>query len=615
MTASPPNPSAPKTDPLHPSHGGQPASSPNGGSRWRVYRVAAAFTIGLIVLSQGIGAPFQKDAEPQSAQWIVSIVRDGNWLLPRDYYSFADRKPPLFYWLSALAAKVSAGNVDEVRARVVSLVAGATLAAIVLDWTCAEIGTFAGWLAFFFLLGSYGFASRATTALTDMLMTLLLFSVYVVILPQLDRAPASRRTIAAGVLAGLALLTKGPVTLLLLALATAVYMLMVRENPLRLLLRGWPWMAATLAVAIAATWYVPAALAGRGALVGVFIDENFGHFMPAAMGGTGEAARPVYYIAIRTLGGALPLTCLLPALALAFLGDTFSAGVRRPLKYQLALALAVLLLFSAASAKRDDYILPALPPLAIMFAALFSDSAADDADNDNRCRRRPYAALVRDATVALVTAVMAVGTVVLLVAAKTRGRLSIFGLALQSSDVSYAAIFISGLAHLSWPFVLFVAATIVGALLACAGLARREPRSSGVGLAILSLAASLLWTAVLRPAEARTRSLAVFAVEVRNRVGGAQLYVAYNNPEFAWYYGRGVPALPREIANGRPAPGQTIYLVARPNELTRFAPAVRNQLELAIQSRVLGGGGPPALYLLTQADRNDGLNPKAGSAK
>ena len=424
MAASPPNPSAPKTGPPHPLHTGAPASSPNGGTRWRLCRIAAAFTIALIVLSQGIGAPFQKDAEPQSAQWIVSIVRDGNWLLPRDYYSFVERKPPLFYWLSALAAKVSAGNVDEVRARAVSLVAGAALAAIVLDWTCAEISTFAGWLAFFFLLGSYGFASRAPTALTDMLMTLLLFSVYVVVLPQLEGAPASRRTLAAGILAGLALLTKGPVTLVLLALAIAIYMLMVRENPLRLLLRGWLWVAATLAVAIAAAWYVPAALAGRGALVGVFIDENFGHFMPAAMGGTGEAARPVYYIAIRILGGALPLTCLVPALALAFIGDTFSPSARKPLKCQLALALAVLLLFSATSAKRDDYILPALPPLAIMFAALFGDVGADDADNDNG-GARPYAALVRDATVALVAAVMAVGTVVLLVFAKTGGRLAV----------------------------------------------------------------------------------------------------------------------------------------------------------------------------------------------
>ena len=57
--------------------------------------LAALFA--LIVLAQGISAPFQKDAEPQSAEWIQSIVRDGHWLIPRDAYGYFDRKPPLFY--------------------------------------------------------------------------------------------------------------------------------------------------------------------------------------------------------------------------------------------------------------------------------------------------------------------------------------------------------------------------------------------------------------------------------------------------------------------------------------------------------------------------------------
>ena len=75
--------------------------------------LAALFAF--IVLVQGISAPFQKDAEPQSAEWIQSIVRDGHWLIPHDAYGYTDRKPPLFYWLSAIVAKSSGGTVDEVR--------------------------------------------------------------------------------------------------------------------------------------------------------------------------------------------------------------------------------------------------------------------------------------------------------------------------------------------------------------------------------------------------------------------------------------------------------------------------------------------------------------------
>jgi len=132
-------------------------------------QLIAAAMLAFIVLAQGISAPFQKDAEPQSAEWIVSVARDGNWFGPRDYYGFLDRKPPLYYWLSALASKVTGGRVDETRARIVSVVAATVIAVEVLAWTTSEIGVAEGWLAFLFILGIYGFSSRATLALTDML--------------------------------------------------------------------------------------------------------------------------------------------------------------------------------------------------------------------------------------------------------------------------------------------------------------------------------------------------------------------------------------------------------------------------------------------------------------
>src|SRR5438445_9723736 len=139
----------------------------------RTIRVAAAFAIALALLGQGIATPFVKDAEPQSAQWIVDIVQNGRWLLPLDYYGLVDRKPPLFYWLSAGLAEATGGRVDEIRARAVSLIAGATLAVLVLEWTASALGLASGWLAFFFLIGSYALASGVRSDLTDMLRVLL----------------------------------------------------------------------------------------------------------------------------------------------------------------------------------------------------------------------------------------------------------------------------------------------------------------------------------------------------------------------------------------------------------------------------------------------------------
>ena len=60
-------------------------------------RPLVATVFALVVLGQGLATPFVKDAEPQSAQWIVDIVQHGRWLMPLDYYGLVDRKPPLFY--------------------------------------------------------------------------------------------------------------------------------------------------------------------------------------------------------------------------------------------------------------------------------------------------------------------------------------------------------------------------------------------------------------------------------------------------------------------------------------------------------------------------------------
>ncbi len=190
--------------------------------------LAIAALFAFVVLVQGISAPFTKDAEPQSAEWIQSIVRDGHWLIPHDAYGYTDRKPPLFYWLSAVVAKVSGDVVDEVRARAVSVVAGTLLAVAVLAWTAANIGVSEGWLAFLLMIGTYGFASRATEALTDMLLTFLLFAAYSAIYPLIDEAEvatvdASRRKIFAGAMLGLGILTKGPVAIVLCALAAASF--------------------------------------------------------------------------------------------------------------------------------------------------------------------------------------------------------------------------------------------------------------------------------------------------------------------------------------------------------------------------------------------------------
>ena len=538
--------------------------------------VAALFA--LIVLAQGISAPFQKDAEPQSAEWIQSIVRDGHWLSPRDAYGFIDRKPPLFYWLSATAAKLSGGTVDEVRARVVSLVAGTALALCVLGWTAANVGIVEGWLAFVFLLGTYGFASRATEALTDMLLTFLLFAAYSAIYPLLE-SPESRswrRTILVGVILGLGVLAKGPVALVLCALAALIYLILTRRNPFPLMRESWPWQVFAIAIACGAIWYVPAAIIGGQKILRIIFAENFGHFMPTKLGGTGESYRPFYFIAARMLGGAFPMTLLIAPAALTFYTGEISTENRDAVIYQISMPLAVLLFFSIASVKRDDYILPALPGIAILCATAFT------------LERAGVASKLRDLVIALF----------LLVPIFVFGFLIFFPglfphMNLHSSDAAYYDAFHKIFRENA--VVLVIAWTSFGAFTILSPT-RRRPFAMGISFGVLALLGSLWWTAALRPFVATMRSVKSFVPIVAEHVKGDQLCIPSGiNYELSYYYGAAVPDLsdPR-CANG--SGGKPIYLIATPRELNAMTPEFRARLTPVIGSNLIGGGGPPALY-------------------
>jgi 4-amino-4-deoxy-L-arabinose transferase-like glycosyltransferase len=571
--------------------------------------VAAALIAAAIVLSLGISAPFEKDQEPQSAQWIQAVVQRGEWLLPRDDYGGIDRKPPLYYWLSALAVKAGGARVDEVNARLVALVAGLLLAVAVMRWSAAFIDEGTGWLALAFVLGTYGFASRATLALTDMLLSFLLFATWWCVYLLLEEGSSHAVSIGSGVLLGLAILTKGPVAIVLIGLAGFIYLMLVRRSPLEVLSRGWPWLMIAAALVIGSCWYVPAFLEGGRVVVGVFLSENFGHFMPSALGGTGEASRPLWYIAVRMFGGALPQSLLIGALGVALWRRDADERARKPLLFQLSLVLAVLVFFSIASSKRDDYILPAMPGLAVLFAALFTGAAIAPE------RERSPSGRIRDVTTATIATAFVLLVAGALLAAHQPRLLAGFSAGLQSSDANFLELFLNGMRHLAPPFMIFAIGSTIGALIVFAGIFVRRPLWSGAGLAAVALFGSTLFTGTLKPESARVRSMKTFAEQIHRRVGDAPLYIPWGHDyELSFYYGSSIGGLdhgsPPVLASARP-----VYVVVRPRELSRIAPALRTRLKFVMQSGLIGGGGPPALYELAPVPASTPLNSRAPKTK
>jgi 4-amino-4-deoxy-L-arabinose transferase-like glycosyltransferase len=518
----------------------------------RALSLALAGLLALIFLSQGLTAPFEKDEESRPAGIIADILHRGDWLLPADVYGEVTRKPPLYYWLSAGLAKVCGVPPDEAGARVVSVIAAAVLSVVVMGWANAWLSAGAGWLAWLFLMGSYGFCAHAGYARTDMLFTLLLFFAYCLVHPALEGAQSTRYWLGGGLMLGLAVLTKGPLAVVLCALGILIYLIATRRNPLELAARPWPWLTLAVAAAIASLWYLPALIKTHGAIAKVqLMQENFGHLVPARMGGTGEAGRPFYYIVARFVGASFPLSLYLPA-SLAMLWPLRRVG--RPLLYQWSLLIAVLGLFSIASAKRDDYILPAFPPFALVLAGLITARPASGAAAMSRLR--DWAGLIAAGAMLL-----AAGAGLFLSGrGEMVGRLAAH---LQSSDAAYLGLFIGGFWHGRQAVLVMVIA--VASITALMVSRRGNPAAVAAAVAIASMAAVSLWIGILRPGLAARRTFRSFALQMRQTTGGQPVYTR-GGPDYEVSYYYGAPIIPLgTLAAGVDAKPR--YLLTRDDQL------------------------------------------------
>ncbi|HEY2106865.1 MAG TPA: glycosyltransferase family 39 protein [Candidatus Binataceae bacterium] len=516
--------------------------------------LAMAGLLALVFLSQGLTAPFEKDEESRPAGITADIVHHGHWMLPADVYGEVTRKPPLYYWLSAAIAMIRGGRLDEAGARLLSLLAGAALAVVVMGYAGAWIGGRAGWLGWLVLLSCYGFCSHAGYARTDMLFTLLIFGAYCLLYPAVEGDGSARHWLPAGMVLALAILTKGPLAVLLCALGIAIYLLLTRRNPLELALRPWPWLTLMVAAAVASAWYVPAFVKTHGAVAGVqLMQENLGHFVPARLGGTGEASRPFYYLLVRFIGTSLPFSLYVPALIAALIP---LRKVGHPQLYQLGLLLAVLGFFSIASAKRDDYILPAFPPFAIVLAAMLTagsgqiPSAAD--------RLRDLAGLAAGLAMLAMAALW-------LILSDQGGLAHRLSAHLQSSDAAYLRLFAAG----GWrsrqaALMLAIAAASTVSLIAWR---RARPVFVATAVALAAMAGVSLWIGIIRPELAVRRTFKAFAIAMRTTIGGAPIYTP-GGPDYEISYYYGAPIRPLSMIPRNPEDSSPRYVLVWDNWLS-----------------------------------------------
>ena len=156
------------------------------------------------------------------------MLETGNWVLPQVYANEFAYKPPLAHWLMA-AASLPQGYVSEFTSRLPSALAFIILIGFTLVFFGKRLRFQQAFIATLLLITCIEIHRAAMTTRVDMLLTTFI----VIGLYQLyrweDKLELKGVPIAIPALLGCAVLTKGPVGIILPLFVFGVYLLMLRK--------------------------------------------------------------------------------------------------------------------------------------------------------------------------------------------------------------------------------------------------------------------------------------------------------------------------------------------------------------------------------------------------
>ena len=358
------------------------------------------FALGAAALSRLVLAafvPLMDTTEARYGEMARKMVESRDWLVPlHDYGVPYLAKPPLAFWFSA--AGIALFGPGELGPRILILIA--TVAFAITFYFCVRrwIGSVAALTALVVMATSFLFFVAAAAVMTDMLLAIAVAGALGAFWERY-RGGSGRVELVLYVALGLGLLIKGPLAAVL-ALGPIVLWALVFRRAGQVWQR-FSWLKGGLLVlAIAAPWYIAAELRNPGFLNYFIIGEHIQRFL--VPGWTGD----LYGRAHDVPRGGIWLFFLLGALPWGPIAIPWLISTRVRVRerwrdrrefvaFWLISALVPLLLFTFAGNIIFPYALPALPPAALVLAALVSD---DDA------RALPRLAMIAFAMTIVVTA-------------------------------------------------------------------------------------------------------------------------------------------------------------------------------------------------------------------
>jgi 4-amino-4-deoxy-L-arabinose transferase-like glycosyltransferase len=361
-----------------------------------ILSVGWILAIALLTLFWGIGdIGLIDETEPLFVEAARQMLRTGDWITP--YFDGETRfdKPPLIYWLMVACFKVF--GTSEWAARIPSALSALSIVLLcfyVLQRYSPRLNPnvptkvtlyrsqWAGWLGATMLMLNLNTYFWGRTGYADMLLTacmggslLAFFMGYA----QTENSKIQQQWYGAVyVLTALAVLTKGPIAILLPAAIIGGFTLYLGN--LRKVMREMHVVRGVLGMLVLALpWYVLVTIANGE----VFIDSFFGkHNLERFSSVVNQHSGPWYFHFIVILVGFLPWSAYLPAALYQTQPWRRKQWQERSRSEQLGLYatiwFAVILgFFTISVTKYFSYTLPLMPAAAILVSLLWTDDLAE----------------------------------------------------------------------------------------------------------------------------------------------------------------------------------------------------------------------------------------------
>ncbi len=360
-----------------------------------VFRDLAWLLLGLgflYLLPAGL-RPLSNPDEGRYVEIAREMAATGEWISPRLNGVLYFEKPPLFYWLEAAAVKAGGTNLWALRfwPAALALLGCAMVYLTGRTWW----GRLTGWCAGWALGTSLLYYGIGETIILDMAVSVFITGALCAFGLAVRAPPGPQRRqwcMALYVCMALALMTKGLIGVLIPCAVVFLFLLVLnRWRELRhahlglgvviILVLALPWhIAASLAHPPPGGWdwahFVTKDMHNQGFAWFYFWHEHVLRYLDPK---TSDRVQPFWFFFLILPAGFFPWVVFLPsALKRACTGGWARLKADPETVLLILWALFPLLFFSASSSKLITYILPSVPPLALLAARFITQALRAD---------------------------------------------------------------------------------------------------------------------------------------------------------------------------------------------------------------------------------------------